>query len=654
MVQAARQDRPGAAWAGSLQHPPSGGKRAKRPGVLEYRPGMPQTSFLRAEGGDSHAIALVAAVALSVAAHVATAYFARDARLQFPGDAPSLTPAQRLALRRESAMRVDVVREPLPIPPETAAGEPQEARDRAAAPSPEELLAVADTAAPSILFEPPPLAAAEDPTSAGVAPPEQADAPAPSVPWQPRETVIEISSRFANDDVAAIPRMEIPDVDRVSGAPDVVPETSVSAVMEAVARSSGDDWAAVAWSPAPPAPGDVLAPDLVMDSSSGAGRAPEKAPADLGNEGETEAKAEAYFAEVPKDVAPAKPIENVLDASISVYRPRRDDGYVYFEVDVRRKGDDVLPPIPRDVVFAQDASRSIAPQRLAACREALHRAFSSGLLRKGDRFEVTAFNTTNSWAFGRKWREATPEAVADAEAFVESIRPDGNTDIYSAMKALLSLPRSRNRATIVLLVSDGVATQGDVQRDSEIIGEFSKINDGGVSVFNVGVSPRSDEYLLSMLSFCNRGGPAAMPRDRFSIPDAVSGAFAAIGSPVLADIRFSFDTSSGAVVTPKMTENLYLDKPLRIYGRAKTGTGQVVFQARGVNGGKAYDMVFDLSLGDPAPGSGDAAIAKNWARTRIYDLVADHIRTGDESAIAEMAALGRDHDIPIPFRNRFK
>ena len=611
---------------------------------------MSQPSFLHADGGDNHAIALIAAVAASLAAHAVLGWFARDAKLELPGDAPGLTPAQRLALRRESAMHVAVAPDPegRPETPEGVFEAPPEPRSAAA--DPEELLAVADTGAPSVLFDPPPIPEAADPAAVGVAPPEAADVPRPEAPWQPREEVIEISSKFANDDVAAIPRAEIPAIDRISGAPDVVPESTVAAAIEA-ASMEGGSFRAAAWVPAPPAPGEVEQPETVAESS-GDGSAAD-APPDLGETAEPETEPEAFFAEVPEEVAPAKPIEDVLAASVAVYRPRRGD-HVYFEVDIRRKGADVLPAIPRDVVFAQDASRSIAPQRLAACREALKRAFRSGLLREGDRFEVTAFNTTNVWAFGRSWRAATPEAVEDAVRFVDAIRPDGNTDLYAAARSVLSLPRSPERAVIVLLVSDGVATQGDIRRDSEIIGEFSRENDGDVSVFGVGVSPRSDEYLLSMLSLCNRGGPAVLPRDRFSIPDALVGAFSEIGTPVLSGIRFSFDTASDAVVAPKRTENLYLERPLRLFGRARADAGEIVFQARGENAGRAYDMVFDISLGSPAPGQGDPSIATRWARARIYDLVAEHIRTGEGSALAEMAEIGREHGVPIPFKEKFR
>jgi hypothetical protein len=155
-----------------------------------------------------------------------------------------------------------------------------------------------------------------------------------------------------------------------------------------------------------------------------------------------------------------------------------------------------------------------------------------------------------------------------------------------------------------------------------------------------------------MLSFCNRGGPAEVANDRFEIPKVVGRVFDGVGSPVLTDIRFLFDTASGAVVTPRMTENLYLDRPLRLYGRAPAGTREVTFQARGRNGGKKYDMVFTLRLGDPAPGSGDPSIASSWARTRIYDLVASYAGEEDPSTLAEMARIGLDHRIPIPFQDR--
>ena len=361
--------------------------------------------------------------------------------------------------------------------------------------------------------------------------------------------------------------------------------------------------------------------------------------------------AASFAVETPEEVRPAVPLDDVLAPRISVFRPRRDDGFVYFEIDVARKGADVLPPIPRDVLFVQDASGSLGPQRLAPCRKAIKDAIAA--LRPGDRFNVLVFNTENRFFRPGGWAEATPDETAAAGAFLDAMVSDGRTDIFNAVKGALSLPRDPGRAALALLLSDGASNAGDFRRDSQIIGEFAKLNDGSLSVFDVGVSRGSDEYLLSMLSLCNRGAPAAIPRDRFEIPAAFDGIFSTLGAPVLADVRFRFDSASGAVVGPERTENLYLDRPLRLLGRAPAGTRSVAFQARGVNAGRSYDMVYELPLGDPAPGEGDPALATSWARTRIYDLVAAYVRAPDPALLSEMAAVGRAHDVKIPFDGRF-
>ena len=600
----------------------------------------PFRSFAEDHVGASepHLPVLVVAVVLSLGLHLGLGWRFRDASLPFPGAYEGADARQRLALRGESSVRAHLV------PPEEDPAEPapgDEDRPGAAAPEEGDLLVVPQSETPAVLFDPPPIPQEADATVGGLAPPEPAAEVEPVVPWQPREQIVEISSRLADDSAAAIARSRvIPPIERIVGAPDVLPAYTVSAAVEALAQQSAPVYL-------PPAPSrtDVRQPESVLAAETTAIAAPLPVEADSVAEGQGAA---AFLREVPRDVAPAVPIEDVLDASISVHRPRRDDGFVYFQVEVRRKGADVLPPVPRNILLAQDASRSISVERLHHCREAFRNAISSQLLPT-DRFNVLAFNTANTFAFPGEWRPATPENIAAATAFVDALHPEGNTDIYNAAKGVLDLPRDPGRATIVLLLSDGVATAGDVRRDSEIIGEFSKLNGGSLSVFDVGVSKRSDEYLLSMLSFCNRGGPAAVATDRFRIPEVFSQVLSSVGSPVLTDLRFLFDSSSGAVVTPRMTENLYLDRPLRLYGRAPVGTRDVTFQARGRNGGKKYDMVFSLRLGDPAKGDGNAEIATAWARTRIYDLIAAYVRSADQGALAEMVALGRAHDIPIPF-----
>ena len=598
----------------------------------------------RSDAADAHAAFFAAAVAVSLAVHAAFGWAAGDAHVPlFSAVSPAGATAEQLRrLRHDSAVRARLV------PPEPAvpgAAEDRPARDAAAAPDPGERLFPLVADAPVGLFEPPPPAPERDATVGGLAPPppDLAAAESQPEPWAPREKIVEIASRFANEDLLAVPPRPVAEVERTVAASDVLPPARLVAAPEAAGgRSALPAWAAPA-----PAREDLRVPAALL-----AAPAPAAPAAPAIDRKATAASAAAYLAEVPEEVSPDRPIESVLDAAIAVHRPRTDDGFVYFRVDVTRRGADVLPPVPRNILFAQDASRSIAPERLHQCREAFKKVIAGGLLPT-DRFNVLAFNTANTYAFPDGWRVPSAENAAAAAAFLDAVRSEGNTDIYNAMKGVLDLPREPGRSTIVFLLTDGVATAGDVRRDSGIIGEFSARNAGGVSVFDVGVSKKSDEYLLSMLSFCNRGGPAVVAADRFAIPKTVAAAVSAVGSPVLTDIRFLFDSTSGAVVTPRMTENLYLDRPLRLYGRAPAGTDEVTFQARGTNGGKKYDMVFTLRLGAPKPGEGDSSIATDWARTRIYDLVAAYAREQDPATVAEMARIGREHGVPIPFGGRF-
>ncbi len=54
------------------------------------------------------------------------------------------------------------------------------------------------------------------------------------------------------------------------------------------------------------------------------------------------------------------------------------------------------------------------------------------------------------------------------------------------------------------MVSDGVSTIG-MTDSTEIIGRFTKQNDGAMSVFSMGTTQKANAYLLDLISTCNRG-----------------------------------------------------------------------------------------------------------------------------------------------------
>ena len=612
-------------------------------------------------GQNSNGVLFLALLCLSVSLHIALGWAARGAKLEPAGISSGLTPAQRLALRTESAVRARLVPPETPPDPETLAIERERAASMAdAAPSP--IRPLSDVPGSALL--PPPASTPPELASAAGAPSFSPDASPPDAPadapepWTPRAELLEIASRFANDDVAAIPRLTLPDALRSPFAPDEAPPSPVlppPGFSETAAEASLQPPPAFV----PPSLEAAAASAAFSRSSSTGASMDEIAPAPLppvpgAPEDASPEMPSAFLPELPEEAAPARPLDDVLDASVSVFRPARPDGYAYFRVDVSRKGNDTLPPIPRDVLFAVDVSRSIAPDRIQRCGEAFL-DLATRRLRPGDRFEILAFNATNRYAFGGAWRSPDPDALREAAAFVSSLKPGGNTDLHGAMQSAFALPDAPGRARAILLASDGVPTTGDVQIDSELIGRLSAANGGRTSIFGVGIARKTDEFLLSMLSLCNRGEPASMSRDRYDVGRAVSEEFARVGTPVLLNLRFVFDAESGAQTAPTAPANLSLERPLSIWGRVPDGgPREILFEARGENGGRTYDMVFALPLGDCSPGEGDPAVAAQWARARLYDLVATYVRSPSPALLAEMSAVGRGFGLPIPFKDRLR
>ena len=372
---------------------------------------------------DSHLIIAGVTVLLSVLIHTGIGVAAGDARLDFFSPKTVHPEAWREGLRDEP-VRARIVQPPPTQEQfaETVERADLEPRERPPEEDPVTLLAAADTEAPATLFEPPPTAQGiGEAMSAGISPPATPDVAESVTPWTPRETVLEIASRFANDDLAAIARKEVPSIERVSNAPDIAPPQTVSVTLE----GRGDSLIAKYAMPQP-GRGEMAVPAAMLEVTPA--EEPESLPLEpISHEEEVS----RFIAEAPEDVAPATPIENVLAPSIQVYRPARDDGYVYFRVDIRRKGADVLPPIPRDILFVQDASASLSAQRLHYCNLAIQQILDSDI-RPTDRINVLAFNTTNSYAFGKAWAPATPKNIEIAKAFTQNIRADREHRLYQS------------------------------------------------------------------------------------------------------------------------------------------------------------------------------------------------------------------------------
>ena len=121
---------------------------------------------------------------------------------------------------------------------------------------------------------------------------------------------------------------------------------------------------------------------------------------------------------------------------------------------------------------------------------------------------------------------------------------------------------------------------------------------------------------------------------------------------VLNDVRFRFAGQGECDVLPRLTPNLYMDKPLVLYARYPRDVQRLVFQATGQAGDIQCDMVFDLDLAKSL--AGEKEIRTQWAWQKVYDLIGEHNRTHDPALVDVIRSLGKTYGIRIPYRAQLK
>jgi len=451
--------------------------------------------------------------------------------------------------------------------------------------------------------------------------------------WQPRQEILAIEESRVLDQVAELPRRRIPKITRISEAADIVYPVD-RALMEADSQDTGT------FHEEP-----VPKPAVIEEKTTADVPAATKSAVTI-DEKQAESGAE-LFEETPEDVTDVKPLEDFLSATVATYTDRRDPESGHFRIEITRLSKDVLPVVPKDLLFIQDCSASMAEQRLYFCRKGLKSSLD--MLGPDDRFNVVGFHDGADFGF-ESWATNTPDNRDTAKTFIDALRSAGNTDIYASILKALDIPREPGRSMIAILITDGHATVG-LKDAPSIIREFSKLNDGAMSVFTMGTIQTADTYLLDLLSYCNRGDTRQIEGGRWSIPETISGLAAEVRSPVLSEIGLSVARATPAEVYPVQMMNLFENRPLVLHGRYKRGMKQVTLQARGRASESEGDMIFSFDL-ENAP-KGTKEIRSEFGRQKVYHLMGAFARSGDPRIREAVKNTAREYRVRIPHRVAF-
>jgi len=339
-------------------------------------------------------------------------------------------------------------------------------------------------------------------------------------------------------------------------------------------------------------------------------------------------------------------IDDRLRLSLCFYDHPSEPDSRYFRLDIVRRPESSLPIMEKDVVFIQDISGSIGASRLEYCKESMKSALFN-TLRTGDRFNIFAFrDVTLTPASG--WLTFSTETRPRAETFINSLRAKGATDLFLLLQDLLYLPQDPSRPLIAVVVTDGEPTVG-VTETTRIIGEFSRMNQGRISVYSFGAKKR-DPYFLDMLCYANRGENTSASGRVADINRELKPIFEEIRNPVMKDLQLTFNGASGSDIHPRHLTNLYADRMLTVYGRVPRATEQVTCQLRGQSAAEPYDAVFTFDFREAEKSKID--LRKAWAERAMFDLLSEYAENPSEALLGRIAAFAQTYGVPNPYRQQ--
>ena len=485
-----------------------------------------------------------------------------------------------------------------------------------------------------------------------------------ATPWMPRQEIAQIFDRKVQDEVATLPRLEIPLVERIQKAPDIVPSIDPSGrelgkTLEPLrpTLSTGPLSTEVVKSSFALPPPDSMEKDatlarfginalgLLGTNLSNRTNAPIPEPDRPKVETLTKDEQKAIQAqekiESMREKAAYQSLDDQLAARLQTYPDPQNPAQVYFLVSISPRADKPIAVIPKDIAFVQDVSGSISEERLRYCRRALIQEVAT--LNPQDRFTVVSFRSTLERCFP-EWAAVTPENIDRASAFIGEMRSRGMTDIFGSLRALLTLPRDPRRPLIICLITDGKPTTGLMQTAS-IISEFSNLNRGMMSIYMYGTVNSANARLLNMLTYCNRGSASIASFFQWDISESIVSMCSTFRDPILSDVSVVFDSASRAEVYPRRTTNLYKSTSLEILGSCPADTQEVVLQIRGLAGEKAYDSVVRLKLSEATVGAGE--IKTRWANQKMFHLASLYALNPVERRplLIDMQNLGKQFNI---------
>ncbi len=293
---------------------------------------------------------------------------------------------------------------------------------------------------------------------------------------------------------------------------------------------------------------------------------------------------------------------------------------------------------PVEMLYVIDVSGSMTGTSIEQARGALLQALDR--LMPGDRFGILSFN--NSYReFSAEPLAATTENVEAGRNYVRQLEAGGGTEMLPALLHVMRKPLTAGYLRHIILLTDG-----DLGNEEQIFAALRQ-ELGNARLYTVAIGSEPNLFLATKMAQFGRGTFTHIA-DIHEIQERMSRLFSSIESPVLTDVKVTFEGVEVANVYPEKLPDLFLRQPLVIYGRITKGrVGKVHLT------GRAGDQTYETSIAfDATKATFHPGITTLWARQRVEELM-DQWSQSDENGQAEIRGNVITHAIRYRLVTKF-
>ena len=286
----------------------------------------------------------------------------------------------------------------------------------------------------------------------------------------------------------------------------------------------------------------------------------------------------------------------------------------------------------REYIFIVDVSGSMYGFPLEISKKLLRTLI--GNLRPSDRFNVLLFSG-GSTLMSEESLPATSENIDKAINVIDRQKGGGGTELLPALKRALSLKRTDGFSRSIVIATDGYVSVEEAAFD------FIRNHLGDANMFAFGIGSSVNRHLIEGMAHVGMGEPFVITKPD-EAPAQAERFQKMIQSPVLTDVKVTFNGLSAYDVEPASIPDVFAERPVIVFGKWR-GKPQGIIRLTGISGDGVYSDSIDVSAIQPQ--KSNEALKYLWARHRIT-LLSDYNKLrSDDKRIREVTELGLTYNL---------